>query len=328
MTEPVWLAESDVVSLLDLRQAIGALERGLAAEGRGQAANMAKTHLAWGENNLHAIGARLGDYVGTKTWAHTGRGTCPLLVLFDANTGALAAIIEAFALGQMRTGGISGLATDWMAQPGAKTMAIIGTGKQALAQVAAVAMVRPLSALRVFSPRAESRRAFIERARAEFDCEITGCELVREAARGAEIVTLITRAKAPFLTASMLEPGAHLNAIGAITPEREEFAQDVFRRVTDVAVDSLPAVQQLSKEFADYYSGRGWDAVQPLCALIASGRRRQAADDVSLFKAMGMGISDLSLGVELIARAHERGAGRPIPTPQRVQPRLATKATV
>jgi len=328
VTQPIWLAEADVVSLLDLRQAIGALEHGLAAEARGQAASMAKTHLAWDDNNLHAIGARLDDYVGTKTWAHTEGGTCPLLILFDAKTGQLAAIIEAFALGQLRTGGISGLATDWMAKPGAKTMALVGTGKQALPQVAAVAVMRSLTELRVFSPRAESRQAFIERARTEFDFEITGCESVREAVRGAEIVTLVTRARAPVLAASMLEPGAHLNAVGAITPEREEFAQDVFGRVTAVAVDSLPAVQKLSKEFVDYYAGRGWDAVRPLSALIASGRRRQAADDLSLFKAMGTGVSDLSLGVELIARARARGAGRPIPTPQKVKPRLAAKAAV
>jgi alanine dehydrogenase len=248
MSDPIWIPESDVVAMMDLADAIAALERGLAAEARGDAANMVKTHLAWGHNNLHAIGAKLGGLVGTKTWAHTEGGACPLLVLFDATNGALVAVIEAFALGQMRTGGISGVAADWMAKADARTMAIIGTGKQALAQVAAVVAVRPIERLTVYSPNAESRAGFIARVRAEFELDIIECRSVAAATAGADIVTLVTRATAPFLEASMLETGAHINAVGAITPEREEFGQDVFARVGAAAVDSLPAVQKLSRD--------------------------------------------------------------------------------
>ena len=136
-------------------------------------------------------------------------------------------------------------------------------------------------------------------------------------------MTLVTRAAQPFLNAAMLERGAHLNAVGAIAPDREEFAQDVFARATLVAVDNLPGVQQLSREFMTQYASSTWDKVMPLSGLIASGRRRSVADDLSLFKAMGMGISDLALGVELLKRARERGAGRAIPQPKKTKPRLA-----
>ena len=136
-------------------------------------------------------------------------------------------------------------------------------------------------------------------------------------------MTLVTRAAQPFLSAAMLEKGAHLNAVGAIAPDREEFAQDVFARATLIAVDNLPGVQQLSREFMTHYSSSGWREVMLLSALIASGRRRSGTDDVSLFKAMGMGISDLALGVELVKRARERGMGRVIPQPKKQKPRLA-----
>nr|MBA2690311.1 ornithine cyclodeaminase family protein [Burkholderiales bacterium] len=171
MSQPIWISESEVVDLMDLGDAIVALEKGLLMEARGDAFNMTKTHLGWGNNNLHAIGAAFtgARLVGTKTWAHTQGGTCPLLILFDAENGSLKAVIEAFALGQMRTGGISGLATDWLARQDANEMALIGCGKQALPQLAAVAAVRPLRQVRVFSPRAESRREFVKKARAEFD---------------------------------------------------------------------------------------------------------------------------------------------------------------
>src|SRR5712692_1381923 len=120
---PIWLTEQDVVGLLDLRDAIGALESALREEAGGAAVNMTKTLLQYGKSNLHAIGGKLGELVGTKTWAHTKGGTCPLLLLWDAGNGSLVAVIEAFALGNLRTGGISGLATDWMASREARSFA-------------------------------------------------------------------------------------------------------------------------------------------------------------------------------------------------------------
>src|SRR5438132_2550229 len=130
MNDPIWISEAEVVELLDLSEAIEALEQGLRREAQGKACNMMKTHVSWGHSNLHAIGAVFpGEKLaGTKTWAHTEGGATPLLVLIDADDGSLKAIIEAFALGQMRTGGISGLATDWLASEAADDMAIIGTG--------------------------------------------------------------------------------------------------------------------------------------------------------------------------------------------------------
>jgi alanine dehydrogenase len=323
VAEAIWITEAEVVQLMDLKEAIIALEAALGEEARGEANNMTKTLMQYGKNNLHAIGGKLGNLVGTKTWTHTQGGTCPLLLLWSAEDGSLAAVIEAFALGNLRTGGISGVAADWMARRDAKVMAIVGAGKQALAQVGTMLAVRAIERLRIFSLREESRLAFAAKAREEFGIEAVGCASVSEACSGAQIVTLVTRAAQPFLTAVMLEKGAHLNAVGAIAPDREEFAQDVFERATLVAVDNLPGVQQLSREFMTRYASSGWEEVVPLSGLIASRRKRTTGDDVSLFKAMGMGISDLALGAELLKRARERGAGRPIPQPKKLKPRLA-----
>jgi len=322
-SDAIWITEADVVQLMDLKEAITALEAALRAEARGEAQNMTKTLLQYGKNNLHAVGGKLGKLVGTKTWTHTQGGTCPLLLLWSAEDGSLVAVIEAFALGNLRTGGISGVAADWMARPDANVMAIVGTGKQALAQVGTMLAVRPIERLQVYSPRAESRQSFTAKTGAEFGIEAAVCASAAEACKGAQIVTLVTRATEPFLTAGMLDKDAHLNAVGAIAPDREEFAQDVFARATLVAVDNLSGVQQLSREFMTQYASSRWDKVIPLSRLIASGRRRSGADDVSLFKAMGMGISDLALGAELVKRARERGVGRVIPQPKKQKPRLA-----
>src|SRR5712692_6227974 len=138
---PLWISESDVIAMMDFANAIDALERGLLAEAQGDARNMVKTHVEWDDGStLHAIGAAFPQdgFVGTKTWAHTKGGATPLLILFDSRSGALKGVIEAFALGQMRTGSASGVATKWLADANADEFAIIGTGKQAMTQVAAV----------------------------------------------------------------------------------------------------------------------------------------------------------------------------------------------
>jgi ornithine cyclodeaminase len=345
-TAPVlWISEAEVTSLLDMSTAMAALEQGLQLEARGEATNMTKTHVAWAGGNLHAIGASFVGagpsaptpggspavgIVGTKTWAYTPRGSTPLLILFDSASGALVAVIEAFALGQLRTASISGVATRRLARREARTFAIIGTGEQALPQVAAVAAVRPIAAVRAFGRNPERRAAFVRRVEEELGISASGAESVASAVEGADVITLVTRATEPFLRSAMVAPGAHVNAVGAITPERAEFEPEILDRCDPIVADSVAQVQRLSREFIDYFArqSKPWAAVTPLCALIAGSQQRPPASDLTLFKAMGMGISDLSLGIRCYRQAAEQGLGRSVPHPQRARIRLRPAKTI
>lgn len=324
----IWITEADVVELIDLSDAATALERGLALEAAGQAKNMVKAHLSWApHHDLHALGASLegGGLVGTKTWCHTPGGATPLLVLFDATTGALRAVIEAFALGQMRTSAVSAVATDRLAVPGASRLGIVGTGKQALGQVAAVAAVRAIDHVAVFSRDPGRRVNFAALVQSELGLSASATGSVAELVDGAEILTLVTRATEPFLTRDMPAPGVHINAVGAIAPDRMEFEPSLLDRCAVVAVDSPPQAQSLSRELIEHYgpAGAAWSAVVPLSALVAAGGAGRPGDaDLTLFKALGMGISDLVLGRACLERAEDAGCGRPIPQPARARPRL------
>ena len=324
----LWLSEDEVVSLMDMGEAIAALEKGLLAEAQGQAQNMVKTHVAWNGSTLHAIGAAFprAGFVGTKTWAHTEGGATPLVILFDSQTGDLKAVIEAFALGQLRTGAASGVATRCLAVRDAGEFAIIGTGKQALAQVAAVVAVRPIRSIRVFGRHKDRRSNFVSRTRQEFNLEVVEAASIREAVQGAQIITTATRATEPFLSADMISRGAHINSIGAIVATRAEVAADVLARCEQVVVDSQPQARKLSRELMEYYgSGEDhWEQVASLANVVAGGAERSAASDLTLFKSLGMGISDLSLGMELYRKALEQGVGRPLPQPEKAVPRLQT----
>jgi alanine dehydrogenase len=324
---PLWISEADVASLMSLGDAIDVLERGLLAEAQGDAQNMVKTHVTWGKGStLHAIGAVFAKdgFVGTKTWAHTEGGATPLLILFDSGDGSLKAIIEAFALGQMRTGAATGVATRRLAREDADELAIIGAGKQSAAQVAAVVAVRPIRRIRVFGRTEERRARIVAWARQEFGVEVVAAGSIAEAVADAPIITVVTRATEPILFAAMVSRGAHINAVGAITPERAEIARDTLERCDQVVVDTIPSAQRLSRELIEYFgaAASGWTTVKSLASVVAAGRPRAASDDLTLFKSLGMGISDLALGIELYHRAAQRGLGRGFAHPGKAAPRL------
>ncbi len=326
-SQPLWITEADVTELISLPEAIDALERVLGMEARHEAANMPKTHLMVAANDaMHAIGAAVAGagLCGTKTWVNVGGRSETVLVLFSLDDGALRAVIEATALGQMRTAAMTGVGTRRLAPAGADELAVIGSGKQALPQVAACAAVRELRHVRVFSRRAEAREAFAAAVRQHFGLRVTAAPTLEDAVADAPIVTLITNATEPFLTSSMIASGGHVNAMGAIVPARCEFTPDVFARCDMIVVDAISSVRALSSEFREHFGDdhNAWNSVRPIADVIARESTRPADGDLTLFKAMGMGISDLALGIEVLARAEKRGGAATLPERVRVPPRL------
>lgn len=317
--------------MMDIAGAIDAFEQGLLTEARGEARNMVKTHVAWDSATLHAIGAVFPkkQFAGTKTWAHTAGGATPLLILFDSETGSLKAIIEAFALGQLRTASAAGVATDRLAAKDADDFAVIGTGKQALPQIAAAIAVRRIKRIRVFGRNEERRKQLAAQVKTEFGIETIAVRSVAEAIAGASIITTVTRATEPIVTAEMITTGAHINAIGAIVPSRAEIAGDVLDRCTEIVVDSLPAAQKLSRELMEFFGAaddESWKRVRSLADIVAANRTRDRRTDVTLFKSLGMGISDLALGTRLYQTARAEGLGREFAHPEKVMPRLRRDA--
>lgn len=311
---PIWIGERDV--RLDLGQSIALLRAAMTRQAAGRASNMEKTHVSWHGGTMHAIGAVFTDssLLGVKTWAHTPKGVTPLEILWDAETGKLLAVIEAFAMGQLRTSGMAGLATDCLAVRDADRLAICGTGKQALAQVAAVQAVRPLRSVSVFGRDAGRRAAFAERVVKELGLAAETQADVARNVKDAPIITLVTRAKDPFLMADMPSRGAHINAMGAITPERQEFAPSLLDRCAVVATDSVEQAQTLASELIAAW-GDDFSKARTMSEIVSAGHGRPAECDLTLFKSLGVGIADLALAEAMYRLARERGVGTELPTP-------------
>jgi ornithine cyclodeaminase len=236
--------------------------------------------------------------------------------LWDAETGRVVALVEAFALGQLRTAAVSAVATGALARTDAATLAMIGTGKQALAQIAAVQSQRPLRRVHVYSPTPEHREQFAERVVAALpDVEVRVAATAAEAVQAADIVVTATRATRPVLEPGMLPAGVHVNALGAITPERCELSAQVAAGAQLVVSDSPAAARTLSAELVEAHD------VRALADIVVDGWERRG-DAPTVFKAMGLGLADVAIGAQIVSVVAARGGGRPIPAPTRAAPRL------
>jgi alanine dehydrogenase len=327
--EPRWITEADVAAAIDLPGSVEAVRDALVRERAGTATTLAKTAASFGEHGtLHSLGGTGiaidgDDIVGTKSWAHTPGGATPLVLLWDAATGALLAVIEAFALGQLRTAGVSAIATDALSRTDATVFAMIGTGRQALAQVAAVASQRPLRQVRVFSPTPEHRAAFATAVAERLpEVDVIDCADIPAATRGADVITTATRSRTPILDASLVGPDAHVNALGAITNDRRELDDSVAAAARVVVSDSPADAIALSSEL-DRAA-----AVVSLSSVVLAPAAGSRPSGVSVFKAMGLGLADIAIAAAVLAAARVTGSGRPIPVPMRAAPTLFTSLEV
>lgn len=326
---PLWLTEADVVGLIPMSGAIAAVERCLMLEARGEAVGMTKTVARFKDEarSLQALGAAapaLGLAV-TKTWVQTPQGGLPLLVAFDAKTAETRAVIEAKALSQIRTGALAGVATRRLAAAGADELGIIGAGKQAWTQVAAVSAVRKLKRLRVWSPTPANRERFAAKMRDAFGYEVVAAESPERAVAGAPIVTTAAEISKPILSSAMVARGAHINAVSATISGRAELALDILPRAAVVCVDSIAGVRDLSDEFRAYFGAKNaWHDVTPLARVVAESMTRPADADLTLYKGIGTGIADLALAAEVLEQAARRGIGLQLPKAAYVDPRLTS----
>jgi alanine dehydrogenase len=320
----LWITEQDVAATVGLDAAIVRLREWLIDEDTGNAESISKAMGTWEpRSSVHALGAvsTKTGMASFKTWVNTPQGAAAILTLFDAQRGRVLAVLEAGTVGFLRTAAMNGVATDHLASPEATSMAIIGSGRQAIQQVAAVRAVRPLDSVRVHSPTAEHRESFARRITEEFGIAASAVPTIEEAVSGQPIVTVITRAREPILTAAQLAAGAHVNAAGAILPGNAELAPDVLQRSSLTVADSVENARRASRELIDLDR---WDEVVPLHRVVAGAVTRPPAPDHTVFKGMGMGLFDLAVASLAYERAREQGLGRAIPVAVPATPRWVT----
>lgn len=304
----MFITEREVAELLDFDSAIAAVEEGFKLMAEGRAVNIPRRRAVVPGAVLHVLqGAVLGEYgvMGLKAYVST-RGGARFAVLLFSTSGELLALIEADRLGQIRTGAASAVATRHMARRGAEVLGVIGSGRQAKAQFEALSRVMSLRLVKVFSRSREHARSF-----AEF-VESRGLDAVvadsYEEAAEADVVVTATNSQTPFLRASYLPKGVHINAIGSNWANRAELYPDAVHAADVIAVDD-PA--QAREEAGDLIQAGALDRAVPLAEIVAGRiKGRPGEEAITIFKSLGIAVEDLVAAKVVYDRAVKRGLGR------------------
>ncbi len=313
----LFLTETDVLELLPMERAIERVEASFIAQHKGAAINRSRERIFLPRTSLHYMAAALPEenLMGMKIYTVASGVLRFVVLLFEASSGKLLAMLEADHLGRLRTGAASGVATKYMARPDASRVGVIGTGGQARTQLEAVAEVRKISEARVFGRDAERRRNFCREMSERLRLAVEPAESVEAAVRPAEIVITATTSSQPVVHGDWLRPGTHVNAIGANMSTRRELDDAAVARAGLIVVDSL---EQSKEESGDLIQGfehcpSRWEEVRELHEIVSGSRRgRNADDEITLFKSNGIAIWDVAAAGYVYRQALTQGRGKKV----------------
>jgi alanine dehydrogenase len=315
------LSQADVEGLLDLTQAMEATRQALREQAAGAVTAIPPRHIAVPRGALRVVsgaliqsqrvGVRLGPAAGFVD--QTG-GDRMVALLYDSESGDLLSIM-AYPFSRLRTGGTIGVATELLAREDARTVGMIGTGRNALSLLQAACHVRPVAQVLVHSRNAERREAFAARAQQALGVPVEATAEAAAAVRDAEIVYVATDALAPVLHADWLAPGAFVGSMGRpseIDPSVYLAADRIVvghRKHEEEYFDVGRYPHQLLKLIE---AGRlDWSAVHELSdILVGRAPGRTAPNQLTLFKESQGGFGDVAFADWVYARARERGIGQ------------------
>jgi alanine dehydrogenase len=314
----LYLTEADVLALVTVKDAIATLEALFKSWSDPATVNLPRQRASAGDGTLNLMGAAWGkgEVFGLKAYWGGAAGARHHVLLYSSRDGSLRAMIEADHLGRLRTGAASGLATKLLANPTARSLGVIGAGRQAFTQVAAVCAVRQIEAVRVFCRNPVDRDAFAREIEKELRVTAMPATSGEAAIGDADVVVTITNSTEPVLRANWLKSGVHVNAAGANAAARRELDGETVLRSTVRATDHLAQAQREAGEFRDLVAaGRlGWQDIVELGDIVNAkvpGRRGPA--DITLYKSLGIALEDIAFADLIWRRAIERGAGRAMP---------------
>ncbi len=329
MSKLLVLSARDVHALLGYRECANAIREALIALQAGQAQMPLRTVIrpdgaaglvALMPSYLAAAGAwEAAAAYGLKAICITpanpaiGLDTHQGVVLLSSGaTGEPLALLNASAVTEIRTAAVSVVATDLLARPEADVLAVIGTGVQAQSHVLALQEARDLREVRLAGRTQERAEQLAVSLRDKVSAAVVPCRSVEEAAAGAGIVVTATSSATPVLRSEWLEPGTHVNAVGACLPTDRELD------TATMAAGVLFADRRdsLLTESGDYVLAAAEGAVSPdqiraELGQILTGEApgRQAADELTIFESLGLAIEDLAAARSAYDTASATGGG-------------------
>ena len=315
----LFITEADTVELLQWPDVIACLAAAYGAPDEPAALPprvVARKDGAW----LRVLAAMSsGKHMGAKIIA---RARAPqlsyLMPLWDRDTAELVCLLDAKHITGMRTAGTTAMAADRLLPKRALCVAVLGSSHEARAHAAAIAAVREVAGMRVYSPTPASREKFAQSFSAASGVDCRAADSPRAAIGGADLIICAARAhgEKPILEGAWLKAGVMVASIGSTLPEQIEVDPEVIRRAAAIVAD-VP--EEVMHQTGDLLAAKAagivfddkvvslHDVVQGRCAIT------QTADNIVLFKSVGSALQDMAVSELCLALARRRGMGTTLP---------------
>jgi len=232
------------------------------------------------------------------------------VLLFDVATGEPRVMMNASAITEIRTAATSAVATGLLAAGGAAELAIVGTGVQARAHAHALAATRALTGIRVASRDLARAGDLAAELAGTLGVPVRGYDSVARAVAGAQIIVTATASPVPVLSREWIDPGTHINAVGACLPADREL---------DTATMSAAALfadsrESVTHESGDFLLAARDGADNPVRAelgelITGTAPGRQAGDEITVFESLGLAAEDLAAARFVYDQAVRLGTG-------------------
>ena len=326
---PLLLTRKDVESVLTMKEAITAVEEGFRQLALGNVSMPQRPVIRIPE--YHGLYLGMPAYVGgvgdggslalkvvtvypdnpDKFGLPTTIGT---LLLNDPRSGALVAIMDAGFLTAMRTGAASGVATKYLAREDARTVGVFGAGVQARTQLAAVCEVRAIERAVVYDPWQEGRIKYAAEMSERLSIPVEPTDDPRACVEN-DVIVAASSSRTPIFEGAWLAAGTHINGIGSHSPDARELDTETVRRskvVPDYAPACLAEAGDLILPIQEGAISK--DHIHASLGEVVAGQKpgRESADEITLFKAVGLAVQDAVTATRIYELAQAAGVGATI----------------
>lgn len=320
------IGASAVTALVSMPEAIELMKTAFGELSAGRAQAPLRTGIHLDESSLDALmmpatvpaANALGVKLVTVAAKNPAAGL-PLIhatvLIVDPDTGVPLALLDGTTITALRTGAVSGAATDLLARPDSRTLAVFGAGVQAMSQILAVCAVRPIERIIVVgrSENGMDRLRGWLTEQAPTLVAMTEMTTDRSVARDADIICAATTSRNPVFDDDAVRPGTHINAVGAYTPAMQEIPGATVVRSL-VVVDQVEAALEEAGDFVmpirDGQLSRA-DVTVELGHLVNGDHPgRTSQEQVTFFKSVGNAVQDMVVARKAYDLAEQGSLGQ------------------
>lgn len=300
-----------IKELIGIGEVVTAVEEIFKAYGRGDVRMPCKIYLDVSGGDFRAMPASVPGLAGIK-WVNVHVGNAALgiptvmamILINDPRTGQPLALLDGTWITQARTGAAAAVATKHLARPDSETIGMIGCGGQSETMLRAIASVMKIEKL-FLADKNHDHAEELARQFADISVHIVDTQL----AAAADVVCTLTPSRAPIVMADWIEPGTHINAMGADAVGKEELDPEILRQAS-VFVDDWTQASHSGEINVPLKNGVIQSVAGSICdVLVGKIPGRTRVDEITVFDSTGLAIQDMAVAKVVWDRAVERDAG-------------------